>query len=248
MHGELSPGLGLGGERERLGLFGVGGGGRGRRGQRCRGRGGRVQHAAVGRGRAGTRLLCRQVRHTRLLALGGQGACRDTYSVRDGALEPSRSRGEGVVLTVHVVALLLRQLLALSLLFLALEKMISGPSVAFGHRGGCCVPRSVCRDLALPPASQTLTLEHRQPPPTSQSPGRGQEPHVRSCPVLTRLGRAVSAAAAPSVPARSTWPVPPVTASATVGGEHTGDPRATLGTPKPGYNTPRSTLETPEPG
>lgn len=52
--------------------------------------------------------------------------------MRAGA--PRRGRWRGV-LTVRVVALLLRQLLALSLLLLALEKVVSGPSVAFGHHG-----------------------------------------------------------------------------------------------------------------
>lgn len=40
--------------------------------------------------------------------------------------------------------------------------------------------------------------------------------HVRSCPGLTRLGRAASEAAAPSGPIRSTWPVLLGTGCATV--------------------------------
>ena len=49
--------------------------------------------------------------------------------------------------------------------------------------------------------------------------------HVRSCPGLTRLGRAASEAAAPSGPVRSTWPVLLGTGCATAG-ERTSEHRA----------------------
>lgn len=48
--------------------------------------------------------------------------------------------------------------------------------------------------------------------------------HLRSCPGLTRSGRAASEAAAPSGPARSTWPVLLETGCAT-GGERVRDDR-----------------------
>lgn len=59
--------LGLGGERQRLGLLGVSGGGRGGRRQGGGGRGRGVQHAAVRGRRAVDHLLLGEVLHARLL-------------------------------------------------------------------------------------------------------------------------------------------------------------------------------------
>lgn len=50
----------------------------------------------------------------------------------------------------------------------------------------------------------------------------GSEQHLRSCPGLTRSGRAGSEAAAPSGPVRSIWPALLGTGCATVGGSGEG--------------------------
>lgn len=89
MDGELSPRLRLGGEREGLRLFRVGGSRRGGGRQGGRRRGGRIQHAAVGGRGAVAGLLGRQVLPARLLALGRQGTCGTT----EGGVKEPKPRG-----------------------------------------------------------------------------------------------------------------------------------------------------------
>lgn len=80
------------------------------------------------------------------------------------------------------------------------------------------MPSFLVEKYRLRPGLESSTHVHLPSPRALPTPPCGAHGHLRSCPALTRSGRAASAAAAPSAPVRSTWPVLLGTGCATVGG------------------------------